>query len=111
MLADDASRRKTPLTVERVAPALVRLAQGEYAGAVAEEFGVSTTTVLNWMDFGWRNQNKIEDYLREHHPELDETDLQALWQRMQRRQAKRRRRTHPRDVLSDSFLPRRNGQR
>lgn len=93
-------RRRRPLTLERVAPAFVLLAQGSYAREVARSMEVSTTTVLNWMDWGWKNQRKTDLHLREHYPDLSEEDLAHLWKRMRRRRGKRQRRLDVTDVLT-----------
>ena len=93
-------RRRRPLTLERVGPALVLLAQGAYAREVAHTMSVSTTTILNWMDWGWKNQRKTDTYLREHYPDLSEEELAHLWMRMRRRRGKRQRRLDVTDVLT-----------
>jgi len=93
-------RHRRPLTLERVAPAFVLLAQGAYAREVARSMAVSTTTILNWMDWGWKNQRKTEMYLREHYPDLSEEELDQLWMRMRRRRGKRQRRLDVTDVLT-----------
>lgn len=93
-------RRRRPLTLERVTPAFVLLAQGEYARQVARSMTVSTTTILNWMDWGWKNRRKTETYIREHYPDLGEEDLDHLWMRMRRRQGKRQRRLDVTNVLA-----------
>ena len=95
-----ARRRRRPLTLERVAPAFVLLAQGVYAREVARSTQVSTTTILNWMDWGWKNQRKTEAYIREHYPELNDEDLAHLWMRMRRRKGKRQRRLDVTNVLA-----------
>ncbi len=86
--------------MERIAPALVLLAQGAYVTEVARSASVSTTTILNWMDWGWKHRAETETYLREHNPELSDEELAALWARIERRRAKRRRRLDLTDVLS-----------
>ena len=93
-------RQRRPLTLERVAPAFVLLAQGSYAREVARSMEVSTTTILNWMDWGWKNQRKTDTYLREHYADLSEEELAILWTRMRRRRGKRQRRLDVTDVLS-----------
>jgi len=95
-----ARRQRRPLTLERVTPAFVLLAQGVYAREVARSMQVSTTTILNWMDWGWKNQRKTEAYVREHYPELNDEDLAHLWMRMRRRQGKRQRRLDVTNVLT-----------
>jgi transposase len=85
-------RQKRALTVERVAPALIPLAQGAYAREAAEPAGVSIATVLNWMDWAWRHRDQVEVYLREHYPDLSAEELAYLWKRIERRRAKRQRR-------------------
>ena len=80
--------------MERVAPALALLAKGAYAREAAAASGVSIATILNWMDWGWRHNEEVEQYLREHHPELESSDLDSLRNRIQRR---RFRRKHRRD--------------
>ena len=62
--------------------------------------GVSTTTVLNWMDWGWKHPRKTEAYLRKYCQDLTDDELEHLWQRMRRREGKRQRRLHITDVLS-----------
>ena len=93
-------RQRRPLTLERVAPAFVLLAQGAYAREVAQTMSVSTTTILNWMDWGWKNQRKTDMHLREHYPNLSEEELAHLWTRMRRRRGKRQRRLDVTDVLT-----------
>lgn len=83
-------RRK--LTVERVAPAMALLAQGAYAKEAAKPAGVSVATILNWMDWAWRKREAVDAYLREHYPDLSEEQLAHLWNRIERRRAKRKRR-------------------
>ncbi len=87
-----APRRKRRLTVERVAPALALLAKGSYAREAAELAGVSVATVLNWMDWAWKHRDQVNAYLRERYPDLQEDKLQYLWERIERRRARRRRR-------------------
>jgi hypothetical protein len=98
--SDTASPRRQPLTIERLAPALILVAEGGYARRVARSVGVSTTTILNWMDWAWEHRPKVEAYLHEHYPDVSEETLEQLWARMRRRQEKRRRRLNVRDVLS-----------
>jgi transposase len=86
----DTQRRA--LTVERVAPALVPLAQGAYAREAAEPAGVSIATVLNWMDWAWRHRDQVDAYLREHCPDLSDEQMAYLWKRIERRRTKRQRR-------------------
>jgi len=95
-----ARRRRRPLTLERVAPAFVLLARGAYAREVARSMTVSTTTILNWMDWGWKNQRKTDSYLQEHYPDLSEEELGHLWMRMRRRRGKRERRLDVKQVLT-----------
>ena len=85
--------------LERIAPALVMLAGGAYAADVARSAGVSTVTILNWMDWSWKHRREMESFLHQHHPELNEADLAALWKRVERRREKRRRRMDVAEVL------------
>lgn len=64
--------------------------------------GVSTVTILNWMDWSWRHRAETQNYLTQHYPELNEADLATLWGRIERRRAKRQRRLNLTDVLSRS---------
>jgi transposase len=89
------------LTVERVAPALVPLAQGAYAREAAEPAGISIATVLNWMDWAWRHRDQVDAYLREHHPDLSAEELAHLWKRIELRRTKRQRRRDFTDWRSD----------
>jgi hypothetical protein len=86
-------RRNRRLTAERTAPALALLARGSYAREAAELAGVSVATVLNWMDWAWRNRNEVETYLREQYPELGDQELTHLWKRIERRRIRRERRS------------------
>ena len=90
------------LTVERVAPALARLAQGAYAREAAELAGVSIATVLNWMDWAWKHREDVTAFLRQNHPEVSETELTGLWQRIERRRNRRQRRADFSDWRSDA---------
>jgi len=92
--------RRRPRKVETIAPALALLAQGVYAKQVAESVGVSTATILTWMDWGWKHRHETEAYLRKHYPDLSEEDLAGLWARVARRRAKRERRLDFTDVLA-----------
>jgi transposase len=85
--------KKRRLTVERTAPALALLARGAYAREAAELAEVSVATVLNWMDWAWRNRSKVEAYLREHYPDLGDEELVQLWKRVERRRIRREKRT------------------
>ncbi|KPL22971.1 MAG: hypothetical protein AMJ93_05805 [Anaerolineae bacterium SM23_84] len=87
-----ATEGKRRLTIERVAPALVVLAQGSYAREAADLAGVSVATVLNWMDWAWKHRDEVDAYLRESHPDLREDRLKHLWERIERRRARRQRR-------------------
>ena len=87
-------------TVERLAPALALLANGLFARQVAETMGVSTATILTWMDWGWRHRPEVEAHLEEHYPHLTAADLRRLWQRVQRRHDRRQRRLDLTAVLS-----------
>jgi transposase len=84
--------RRQKLTAKRIAPALVVLARGAYAREAAEPAGVSIATVLNWMDWAWKHRDEVDAYLREHYPDLSQAQVIHLWKRIERRQAKRRRR-------------------
>jgi hypothetical protein len=106
---DTVAPRRQPLTIERIAPALILVAEGGYARKVARSMGVSTTTVLNWIDWAWEHRPKVEAYLHEHYPDLSEESLEQLWARMRRRQEKRRRRLDVRDVLSGEPRTERSG--
>jgi transposase len=85
-------KKKRRLSAERIAPALARLAQGAYAREAAEVGGVSVATILNWMDWAWRNRPEVDGYLRQHHPDLTEQQLAHLWERIERRRVRRERR-------------------
>jgi hypothetical protein len=87
-----ATKGKRRLTVERVAPALAVLARGSYAREAAELAGVSVATVLNWMDWAWKHRDEVDAYLRESHPDLGEDRIKHLWERIERRRARRQRR-------------------
>lgn len=80
------------LTIERTAPALALLAQGAYAREAAELAGVSVATVLHWMDWAWKHRNKVDAHLRQRHLHLSEEELCSLWERIERRRARRERR-------------------
>jgi transposase len=95
-------RRGRRLTVERVGPALARLAEGAYAREAAEPAGVSIATVLNWMDWAWKHREDVDAFLRQNHPELNERQLTRLWQRIERRRNKRQRRADFSDWRSET---------
>lgn len=86
--------------MERIAASLVALARGAYTAEVARAAGVSTVTVLNWMDWSWKHRAETEEYLRQHFPDLRDEELQGLWNRIRRRRAKRQRRLDLTGVLS-----------
>ena len=86
-------REKRRLSAERTAPALALLARGAYAREAAELAGVSVATVLNWMDWAWKNRRRVDAYLREHHPDLLDEQLAHLWERIERRRIRRERRS------------------
>ncbi len=96
------SKRGRRLTVERVGPALALLAQGAYAREAAELAGVSTATVLNWMDWAWRHREDVDAFLRQNHPELSKAELTQLWQRIERRRNRRERRADFSDWRSEA---------
>ena len=85
-------KKKRRLSAERIAPALARLAQGGYAREAAEVGEVSVATILNWMDWAWRNRAGVDAYLRQHYPDLTEEQLAHLWERIERRRVRRERR-------------------
>ncbi len=97
-----ASQRGRRLTVERVAPALALLAQGAYAREAAELAGVSTATVLNWMDWAWKHREDVDAFLQKNHPELDKMRLTQLWHRIKRRRTRRERRADFSDWRSET---------
>jgi len=101
----DSSRGKRLRKVERIAPALVALAGGAYTAEVAQASGVSTVTVLNWMDWSWKHRAETELYLREHYPELTQEQIESLWTRIQRRRAKRQRRLDLTGMLNRRGMP------
>jgi len=84
--------RKRQRNVESLAPALILLAEGKQAKDVARQMGVSSATILNWMDWAWRHRDQVESHLREHHPQVSQEQRAALWARIARRRAKRERR-------------------
>ncbi|MGC8787855.1 MAG: hypothetical protein ACP5Q1_10560 [Anaerolineae bacterium] len=98
--AEQRAPRKRRRSVELVAPALALLAQGQYAERVAQAVGVSTATVLNWMDWAWKHRQELDIYLRKHYPDLSEEEIAALWLRIERRRIKRQRRLDFRSLLS-----------
>ncbi|MEM4724910.1 MAG: hypothetical protein QXP01_07855 [Candidatus Hadarchaeum sp.] len=87
-------------SVESIAPALVLLAQGQYASQVADALNTSTATILNWMDWAWKHRQELDRYLRERYPDLSEEQIAHLWGRIMRRRAKRQRRLDFRRLLS-----------
>lgn len=94
--------RRRHRTVESIAPAMALLAQGQYTNQVAEAVGVSTVTVLNWMDWAWKHRQELDSYLREHYPNLSEGEIASLWLRIERRRMRRQRRLDFRRLLSPS---------
>ncbi len=92
-MADTPKSKKRRLTAERTAPALALLARGAYAREAAEVAEVSVATVLNWMDWAWKNRSRVEPYLRQHYPDLGDEELAHLWKRVERRRSRRERRS------------------
>ena len=101
----DAPQYQRPRKLERIGPALVSLARGTYTADVARASGVSTVTILNWMDWSWKHREETEAYLREFHPDVSEAELSSLWTRIERRRAKRQRRLDLTSVLSEKGPP------
>jgi hypothetical protein len=99
-LALDSSQQKRLQKVERIAGALVSLARGDYTAEVARAAGVSTVTILNWMDWSWKHRAETEEYLLRHYPDLTREELASLWTRIEHRRAKRQRRLDLTGVLS-----------
>jgi hypothetical protein len=91
---------KRQRNVESIAPALVLLAQQQQAKEVARQMGVSSATILNWMDWAWRRRDQVEPYLLEHYPQLTREQWDGLWTRIARRRAKRERRVDFTSLLS-----------
>jgi transposase len=102
MPATTKETQRRALTVERVAPALVVLAQGAYVREAAEPAGVSIATVLNWMDWAWKHRAEVDAYLQEQHPDLSQGQLAHLWKRIERRRVKRQRRRDFADWRSET---------
>jgi len=96
----DTSQRSQLHKLERIAPALVALARGAYTAEVAQSSGVSTVTVLNWMDWSWKHRAETEQYLRDHYADLTSEQLASLWARIERRRAKRQRRLDVTSILT-----------
>ncbi len=91
---------KRQRSAESIAPALVLLAQQMQAKQVAQQMGVSSATVLNWMDWAWRHRDQVEPYLLKHYPQLTQEQWTGLWARIARRRAKRERRIDFASLLS-----------
>lgn len=96
----DTSLRSQLRKLERIAPALAGLARGAYTAEVAQGSGVSTVTILNWMDWSWRHRAETEQYLRDQYPDLTPEQLASLWARIERRRAKRQRRLDVTSILT-----------
>lgn len=88
-----AAPRRRQRNVESIAPALALLAQGAQAKRAAQLMSVSPATILNWMDWAWKYREKVEPYLLEQYPDLTQQQWDHLWTRIDRRRAKRERRT------------------
>nr|MBC7245180.1 helix-turn-helix domain-containing protein [Chloroflexota bacterium] len=91
-LATKKEPRKRKRSVASIAPALALLAQGQHATQVASTVGVSTTTILNWMDWAWKHRQELDAYLDKHYPDLTKEQVAGLWERIARRRIKRERR-------------------
>jgi hypothetical protein len=92
--------RKRQRSAEAIAPALALLAQQMEARRVAGTMGVSTATVLNWMDWAWKNRVQVEPYLHGRYPDLTQQQWDGLWLRIARRRARRERRLDLVSVLA-----------
>ena len=95
-----ASPEKDQRKIERIAPYLVALAQGKFAIDVAADAGVSSITVLNWMDWSSKRPDQVEAYLREQFPDITDEDVANLWTRVRQRRTRRLRRLDLTDVLA-----------
>jgi len=100
MATTPAAPQKRQRSAESIAPALVLLAQQQQAKEVARQMGVSSATILNWMDWAWRHRDRVEPYLLEHYPLLTQEQRDGLWARIARRRAKRERRVDFAGLLS-----------
>ncbi len=87
------------LNVERITPALVMLGQGASVSNVAARVGVSTTTVLAWMDWCYSRRDEVEANLQAMEPGMTPGQRGRLWERIERRQTKRQRRLGVRELL------------
>jgi hypothetical protein len=90
------------ITMARIQPALILLARGATINEVAEQVGISTTTVLAWMDWCSGRRGAIEELAGAGQLKLSPGERAQLWERIDRRQRKRRRRLGVREMLTKS---------